>query len=95
MATMRDWLLRVLRVPTQPCIPDGARQVEVFRASPNYFRYQLALWILAQIGALIGLGFGLLFLAQLDFDSRYARLVVTGLEAIAWAVTWCFASTSR
>jgi len=85
MANMRDWLLRVLRVPTQPCIPDGARQVEVFRASPNYFRYQLALWILAQIGALIGLGFGLLFLAQLDFDSRYARLVVTGLEAIAWA----------
>jgi uncharacterized membrane protein YdbT with pleckstrin-like domain len=80
----RGWLLRVLKVPTAPSVPYGARDVQVFRASPNYYRYKIAIWILGQIGALAGLIGGLVFLSQLNFGNRYAMLAIGGLEALCW-----------
>ena len=50
-----ELLLRLLRVPPEPQVPVEARNVRVFRAAPSYFRYKLATWALAQLGALIGL----------------------------------------
>lgn len=60
MRVLRDFVLRALRVPPEPAIPLGSGDVQVFRASPAYYRYRLALWLLAQAAAAIGLIIGLL-----------------------------------
>ena len=40
-------LLRLLRVPDQPAMPEGSAQsLRVFRAAPAYFRYKLLGWAL-------------------------------------------------
>ena len=48
---IKDWLLTVLRAPRQPPDPPaGSREsVQVFRAAPNFLRYQIIMW---------GAGFG-------------------------------------
>lgn len=51
----RRLVLRIFRVPPEPAIPAGARVLRVFRASPNYFRYRLALWALTQTGLFLAL----------------------------------------
>lgn len=51
----RRLVLRIFRVPPEPAIPAGARVIRVFRASPNYFRYRLALWALTQAGLFLSL----------------------------------------
>ena len=50
--TLRDRLLRVLRVPPEPTPPPGDQRVRVFRAAPNYFRYRLTTWLLRELGGL-------------------------------------------
>lgn len=63
IAALQRRLLGFLRVPPQPDPPSGAPgSVRVFQAAPNYFRYQLASWGLAQMGALWGIIVGLSFL---------------------------------
>ena len=53
-------LLRLLRVPPRPEPPAGAPgTVRLFRAAPNFLRYELVQWGLKQLGALWGLGAGL------------------------------------
>ncbi|HEX7118222.1 MAG TPA: PH domain-containing protein [Longimicrobiales bacterium] len=52
-------LLRLLRAPPEPRVPVDARSVGVFRAAPGYFRYRMAVWAIAQLGALIGVVGGL------------------------------------
>ena len=43
---IKDWLLTVLRAPRQPPdAPAGSREsVQVFRAAPNFLRYQIIMW---------------------------------------------------
>jgi uncharacterized membrane protein YdbT with pleckstrin-like domain len=82
----RRWLLRILRVPAEPAAPAGAAMIRVFRAAPAYFRYRLVLWMIAQVGALVGLIFGLVLLQQVQAASTNP-LVTFGLraaEAFAW-----------
>jgi hypothetical protein len=56
--TLRARLLRLLRVPPAPDAPSGDQEVSIFRASPNYFRYQLLRWGLKTAAAVAGLVFG-------------------------------------
>jgi membrane protein YdbS with pleckstrin-like domain len=51
---MRAHLLRWLKVPADPAPPPGGG-VRTFRASRNYYRYTIALWLLKQASALFGL----------------------------------------
>ena len=43
---IKDWLLTVLRAPRRPPDPPaGSREsVQVFRAAPNFLRYQIIMW---------------------------------------------------
>ncbi len=55
---MKNWLLRLLRVPPEPEPPPGSGEsLRIFRASKQYLRYLLAGWALKQVGALTGLVF--------------------------------------
>ena len=82
----RGWLLRVLRVPPEPKVPEGGRVLRVFRAAPNYFRYRLVGWALTQLFALAGLVGGLLFASQVirTADNEWVTLVLTVVETFAW-----------
>jgi uncharacterized membrane protein YdbT with pleckstrin-like domain len=52
----RQLLLRVLKVPAEPSAPPGDPElVRTFRASPHYFRYKVAVWLMKQASAFIGL----------------------------------------
>lgn len=83
----RELLLRILRVPPEPAIPAGARVIRVFRAAPNYFKYRLALWALAQISALVGLIGGVFFIASLlrTVTDPTVAFLLQAVEALAWA----------
>ena len=51
---------RLLKVPPEPDPPLGdPASVRVFRAAPGFLRYRLLGWGWKQIGALVGLLFGL------------------------------------
>lgn len=55
MTTLRERLLRLLRVPHAPSAPAGDENIRVFRAAPKYYGYRLVRWVLTNSGALIGL----------------------------------------
>lgn len=56
IAAAKSLLLRLLRVPPEPSPPAGSEEsLRIFRAAPNYLRYRLVLWGLAQVGSLVGL----------------------------------------
>jgi membrane protein YdbS with pleckstrin-like domain len=61
---LRPLILRFFRVPDAPATPRDER-VRVFRASDNYYRYNLLRWALKQAGALVGIYFGLAFIRAL------------------------------
>lgn len=81
---MREQLLRFLRVPPEPDAPAGGNPV-IFRASPNFLRYRLALWGIGQIGAISGLVMGLLFIHEMG--TRVEGIVLTAaklFELLGW-----------
>lgn len=93
---MREFVLRVLRVPPAPSMPPGERgTIRVFRAAGNYLRYRVFVWGFTQVGTLAGLIFGLLYLRgivgipsiELGFitisSATIERLVVLA-ELAAW-----------
>jgi uncharacterized membrane protein YdbT with pleckstrin-like domain len=82
----RRWLLRILRVPPEPAVPFGAATLRVFRAAPAYFRYRLVLWMIAQVGALVGLIFGLVLLQQVQaaITNPLATFGLRAAEVFAW-----------
>ncbi|MEX2571344.1 MAG: PH domain-containing protein [Gemmatimonadota bacterium] len=51
----RLWILGLLRVPTEPPRLGESRELQVFRASPNYYRYRVVLWSLGQVAVLVGI----------------------------------------
>ncbi|MEX2583045.1 MAG: PH domain-containing protein [Gemmatimonadota bacterium] len=84
---IRAVLLKILRVPGAPDPPSGSRQVRIFRAAPNYYRYRLSLWLVAQIGALAGLVFGFLAITRVFADVEIVGAwIVQIVEIGAWAV---------
>ena len=86
VVALKGWVLRLLRVPGEPTLPGGDGGAWVFRAAPRYFQYRLALWILKQALALLGLVAGLVFLSELS-DRIGHPLALRGLpiaEALAW-----------
>lgn len=84
---LRATVLRILRVPPEPALPAGAHMIRVFRAAPNYYRYRLMLWGLAQIGALTGLFTVLAAISNLQqrLDQPTILLLLHAAEAFAWA----------
>lgn len=69
---IRETVLRALKVPPEPQIPLGSREVLTFRAARNFYKYNLVLWALGQVSALLGIVGGLAFLniASGKIDSR-------------------------
>ncbi|HEX7051858.1 MAG TPA: PH domain-containing protein [Longimicrobiales bacterium] len=57
---VRRWVLRLLRIPAEPRVPENARVIRIFRAAPNYYRYRLFRWLLGQLAALAGVSAGLI-----------------------------------
>ena len=61
---VKNLLLRILRVPPEPLDPMGdVRSLKVFRASPNFFRYRLYVWIIRNVFSafILALGAGIFF----------------------------------
>jgi hypothetical protein len=93
---MREWLLRMLRVPPRPTLPSaGPEPVRVFRAAAAWLNYRRLRWAVTQAGALAGLLFGLYWLNTMPdvlwtrffpsgLGERIGRLLVTLVEAGAW-----------
>jgi membrane protein YdbS with pleckstrin-like domain len=82
---VRAWVLRVLRVPPEPRVPEGeGSHVRVFRASANFYRYNLARWALAQCGALIGLVVWLIIVRAAPRELGGVLWVLTTFEVLAW-----------
>jgi len=79
--TWRERVLHWLRVPNAPTAPAGDADVRVFRASPNFYRYQILKLVLLNVGALIGV------LVALRFSSGFTRSVPDSLGPIARIVT--------
>lgn len=73
------WLLRLLKVPPLPALPQG--EVRVFRAAPGHRSYQLLLWGVKQLGVAAGLVAGALFLRTFIFRVNYP-----GVDKLAWAL---------
>lgn len=76
---MFEWLqarvLRVMRVPHEPHPPAGAPgSLRVFRAGLNQYRLSLAAWAIGQSGALVGIGFSLVFLGAFESGVERARV---------------------
>lgn len=63
-----------MRVPHEPEPPLGAPgSVRVFRAGVNHYYLRVARWLVGQAGAVIGIGFSLVFLAALEDGVERAR----------------------
>lgn len=86
LETVRQLVLRWLRVPPEPQPPAGdPASLRVFRAAPNYFRLRLTLWGLQQFAALLGIVFWLAVLgyARKDWQNRAARTATPAPEVAA------------
>jgi membrane protein YdbS with pleckstrin-like domain len=87
LEALRRQALRLLKVPPDPRPPAGeAERVRVFRAAPNFYRYNLARWVLAQGGALLGLIVGVVLVRV--FAARLGQFfffdIVVWIEILAW-----------
>ena len=83
--SLKRLLLRFLRVPPEPALPEGGN-IRVFRAAAAYFLYQLALWTLGQaaaLGGLIGGTVGLGYLIR-SVPNQWIVLGLETLEVLAW-----------
>ncbi|GHG87443.1 PH domain-containing protein [Comamonas sp. JC664] len=81
------WLLRLLKVPPAPHIPEGA-SVRVFRSAPAHRQLQLLRWALRQVGVVVGLLFTWIavknrFVPHIPY--QYADTVFFVVELFAWA----------
>jgi len=75
-------VLRLMRVPHEPDPPLGAPgSVKVFRAGINYYHLRQVRWLFGQAGAIIGIGFSLVFLAALEAGVERARQTAASLPS--------------
>lgn len=77
------WLLRLLKVPPPPRIPEG--DVRVFRAAPAYRSYRLFLWALRQAGLVAGLVAGAIFVSAVveRIDHPVSEVIGWLMEGLA------------
>lgn len=83
----RNFTLRLLRVPPTPEPPPGSPP-RVFRAAPNFFILRVIRFTLAQLLAIAGLLFAILFVAVVStkgMPRAVIRLLQAG-EVFAWVV---------
>ena len=81
---MRDTLLRLLRVPSEPSPPDGTPEsIRIFRAGKNYLRWRLAMWGLAQFGVLVSILFSVAVMWSVEL--RLTPMVWLLWEIAEWA----------
>ena len=85
---MMGWLEgkmeRVLKVPPQPDPPFGSSDtLQVFRAGKGYYRYRFVSWIVRQIGTLIGLVVGFVWIHSLDDVNEKVYLLLLVGEVLA------------
>jgi len=60
---IRELLCRTLKIPPEPVAPAGAPgSVHTFHAARGFFTYRLLHWGISQVGAALGLVFGISFL---------------------------------
>lgn len=92
---LKHWILRFLRVPHEPHVPEGG-DVRVFRAGRNYLRMKLFYWAVSQLGAIAGLGFGLLIIQRIleEVSHPWVVIALTGAEVFAWT-TFAFQAVFR
>lgn len=85
--SLRAALLRLLRVPPEPRPPFGASGVvRTFRASPRFYYYRVARWLMGQLTALSGLLGAFAFLRYapaLNIPANVVKLLRFG-EVLAW-----------
>ncbi|MBS0661803.1 MAG: PH domain-containing protein [Verrucomicrobia bacterium] len=89
---MFDWIrqrvLWLMRVPPAPEPPAGAPEsVRVFRAGRNYYRLRVARWLVAQLGAVVGICFSLGFLAWFRLEVERSRALPPPPPAATSVVT--------
>lgn len=78
---IRRQILHWMRVPPKPDPPEGSPEsIRVFRAGQNFYRWRLALWVVANIGAAIGIVVAFFFWRGLI--ARTPPLVRLGLHGI-------------
>ena len=69
-------ILQLFRVPERPDPPPGAPgSLRIFRAARPFFKYQIFLWALGQIGGLTGLLFGVSILRNVPPDVPFRELI--------------------
>lgn len=83
LAPLENLLHKVLRVPPEPDPPFGATDsLRTFRAGRGYFRYRLTGWGLRQLGAIVGLAIGFIWLGNVELDEGLHTLLFS-LEVLA------------
>lgn len=80
---IREILVEVLRVPPEPHVPPGAQLVRTFNAARNFLSYQRLVWLLRQLGTLVGLIGATAAIQEISREELITR-VWTILEAFAW-----------
>lgn len=81
---MKELVLRIFRVPPRPEPPPGAPgSMRIFQAGRPFFKYQIILWLEAQIGGLVGLLFGLTIIRNIPPDTG-VHTIVYWIEILAW-----------
>lgn len=74
---LKGFVLRFLKVPSEPADPMGdVESLVVFRASPNFFKYKLYLWIARQVMKYIGLLVGVIVLIVMMFSADGAMALL-------------------
>ena len=81
----KSLVLRILRVPPEPLDPMGdVRSLKVFRASPNFFRYRLYVWIIRNVFSafVLALGAGILFAVLLKSKVPSSEIILAFVSLI-------------
>lgn len=88
MSPLRALLFRLLKVPPEPHVPMGdGGPVRVFRAGHRYYQYRLVVWVLRQLGTVLGILAGLFFFRAAAGDlPPLAFLVIEGFAVAGFLV---------
>lgn len=89
LESLRQTLLRLLRIPPGPHVPPGEEgHSEVFRAGEGYYNYLLLGWFLKQVGAIVGLLFSAFFLHGILVLGQVPWGRAKGVTRMARAIPW-------
>lgn len=83
--SVEDLVLRLMLVPPQPKPPIGSRVLATFRAAPNFFKYNMLIWLLGQLFALTGLVFAVFILSRATRgETGWVVRMFQFFELLAW-----------